>query len=148
MTEPVTRRDSERRQRTSDTVQKLVAERAEMLVLFCRVAGLEPYTDRGTVQPLLAEFCQLLVDYMAAGHFALYQRIAEGRERRMRLSETAEEVYPSIAAVTELAVRFNDKYHGAPDAASLSGLGEDLSALGEALATRIELEDRLIRLLI
>lgn len=138
----------ERRTRTSDTVKKLVAERAEMLVLFCRVAGLEPYSDEGEVQPLLNEFCELLMDYIAAGHFALYQRIVEGSERRRQVAATAETVYPDIAAVTDLAVRFNDKYDTRQTAAVLKSLSEDLSQLGEALATRIDLEDRLIRLLV
>ncbi len=138
----------ERRSRTSDTVKKLVAERAEMLVLFCRVAGLEPYSDEREVRPLLTEFCQLLMDYIAAGHFALYQRIVEGSERRRQVAAAAETVYPNIAAVTELAVRFNDKYEDRQTAAALSSLSEDLSQLGEALATRIDLEDRLIRLLV
>ncbi len=138
----------ERRTRTSDTVKKLVAERAEMLVLFCRVAGLEPYSDEREVQPLLTEFCELLMDYIAAGHFALYQRIVEGGERRRQVAATAETVYPDIAAVTDLAVRFNDKYDRRKTTAVLKSLSADLSQLGEALATRIDLEDRLIRLLV
>uniref|UniRef100_UPI0039892DB0 Rsd/AlgQ family anti-sigma factor n=1 Tax=Acidiferrobacter thiooxydans TaxID=163359 RepID=UPI0039892DB0 len=41
-------------------------------------------------------------------------------------------------------MRFNDKYAHLGDRAQAADLAADLSALGEALATRIELEDRLI----
>jgi regulator of sigma D len=44
-----------------------------------------------------------------------------------------------------LAVDFNEKYETLEEEGFLKTLSKDLSALGEVLATRIELEDRLIR---
>ena len=45
---------------------------------------------------------------------------------------------------TEVAVAFNDRYDNEQDCRDLGHLDDDLSGLGEHLADRIELEDRLI----
>jgi len=134
----------ERRRGSQDLVAKLVTERTEMLATFCRLAGIEPYTPDKPVQQLLQEFCQILVDYVAAGHFALYERIVAGKERRREIADLAAEVYPRIATSTDVALDFNDKYDCEDHCTALDALGTDLSRLGEELAVRIELEDRLL----
>ena len=95
----------------------------------------------------LEEFDQVLVDYIAAGHFGLYERIAEGKERRKAVSNLAIEIYPRIKQTTEIALAFDEKYNSENDQQDLSKLQGDLSHLGEELATRIELEDQLIQLM-
>lgn len=134
----------ERRAGTQDIVDKLLAERQEVLVMFCRVAGLEPYVAEASTKELLQDFCQLLVDYSAFGHFEIYQRIVNGDERREQVIKVAEEVYDKIAEASEVAVAFNDRYDAADHKLDLAHLGEDLSVLGEELAVRIEVEDRII----
>lgn len=134
----------ERRGGTRKAVDKLLAERREMFVLYNRVAGFEAYSGGKPKADRLQEFCQVLVDYIAAGHFWLYQRISEGRERRRAVLDAAGEAYPRIAATTDAAVEFNDRYGDAGEALSEEALAADLSRLGEQLAVRIELEDRLI----
>jgi regulator of sigma D len=135
----------ERRGRGQEMVAKLVSERTEMLALFCRLAGVESYApENKPVQKLLQEFCQILVDYIAAGHFALYERIVEGTERRREISQLAEKLYPRIAETTDVALDFNDKYDCEDHCEALDGLSADLSRLGEQLAARIELEDKLL----
>lgn len=135
----------DRRKASQDVIAKLLGERAEMLVTFCRLAGVEPYTPSNKpVQEVLQEFCQILVDYVAAGHFALYERIIEGRERRSHVAELAAEIYPRISRTTDVALDFNDKYDCEDHCTKLDSLSSDLSRLGEDLAVRIELEDKLI----
>lgn len=135
----------ERRSRGQEMAAKLVSERTEMLVLFCRLAGIESYAPEDKpVQKLLQEFCQILVDYIAAGHFALYERIVEGTERRREIAELAAKVYPLIADTTDVALDFNDKYDCEDHCEILDGLSRDLSRLGEQLAARIEIEDQLL----
>jgi len=138
----------ERRAGTSQMVDNLLAERQEMLVTFCRLAGLEPYSPDKPVKRLLEEFCQLLIDYTAFGHFELYQRISEGGERRDIVARVAGEVYSHIAEVSEQAVDFNDKYDASDHHLNLDVLPDDLSRLGERLAVRMEMEDRLISALV
>jgi len=52
---------TERRGKSKSMTDKMVIERSEMLILFCRVAA-----------KLVQEFCQIMVDYIASGHFLLY----------------------------------------------------------------------------
>lgn len=146
-------RGKERRTGSQDTVQKLIAERTEMLSLYCQMAGLEPYgngkNSRGkTAQELLQKFCQVLVDYIAAGHFSLYERIVNGQERRQQISALAESLYAQIASTTEVALDFNDKYDCGDHCEITMSFSDDLSRLGEKLAARIEAEDKLINHLV
>ena len=138
----------ERREGTRQMVENLLAERQEMLVAYCRLAGLDSYGPDKPVKRLLEEFCQLLMDYTAFGHFELYRRISDGNERRVPVARTAELVYQRIEAVTEKAVAFNDKYDGSDHSLQLESLPADLSALGELLASRLELEDRMVEALL
>jgi len=131
-----------------ETIQRLLLERRQMLVLFCRAAGLDPYPHEEGAQEVLPEFCRVLIDYVAAAHFSLYRRIVDGVERRQALIALADELYPQIEACTETALVFNDKYDAADHAYDGVELSADLSELGEALAKRIELEDRLIDVMI
>lgn len=141
----------ERRTGTKSLVDKLTSQRAEVLALFCRVAGLEPFRDENPGQQsptLLQEFCQVLVDYIAAGHFSLYERIENDAERRRGTANLARQLYTRIAQTTEAALTFNDKYDTEEKRDNRTDLGDDLSCLGEELALRIELEDRLLRALL
>ncbi|MCB1789484.1 MAG: Rsd/AlgQ family anti-sigma factor [Gammaproteobacteria bacterium] len=144
MTEP---EKKDRRSRTHEMVQKLLDERQEMLALFCRVAGLEPYSEPSPDGNLLQEFCQVLVDYSAFSHFEIYERIVSGRERRNQVVSVARDVYPRIAEASEVAVEFNDKYDASDHLLDLKELDRDLGKLGEELAVRIEMEDRIIQAL-
>jgi len=135
----------ERRSGSQDLVAKLITERTEMLATFCRLAGIEPYSAADkSVQTLLQEFCQILVDYVAAGHFAVYERILEGKERRREVADIAAQVYERIAQSTDMVLDFNDKYDCEDHCTALDSLSRDMSRLGEELALRIELEDKLL----
>ncbi|MFQ5546395.1 MAG: sigma D regulator [Acidiferrobacterales bacterium] len=145
-----TTQSQERRTGTKQLVERLTSERAEMLALFCRVAGLEPFKQDKSEKPpraLLDEFCQVLVDYIAAGHFSLYERIVNGKERRRDTAKLAEELYPRINQTTDAAIVFNDKYDSEKYPEISDKLEGDLSRLGEELAKRIELEDQLLKAL-
>jgi regulator of sigma D len=136
----------DRRTGTQGAIEKLVSERTEMLTLFCRVAGLEPYEQGRHKNPpreVFQEFLQVLVDYLAAGHFSLYERIANGNERRRAVSDLAAQMYPRIAETTQAALDFNDRYDGKPFEITPT-FHEHLSQLGELLASRIEIEDKII----
>jgi regulator of sigma D len=135
---------TERRVKTREVVEKLIKERQEMLVLYCEVAGLEPYNSSEPVTGRLQKFCQVMVDYIALGHFEVYERITKGTERRRSVTELAAAVYPFIEKATQKAVDFNDRYASEDQCTTLESLADDLSKLGEDLALRIEYEDRLI----
>ena len=101
---------TERRTQLSTLIDELIQERHQVWSLYCRVAEFKPFSSDQDVQSVLKEFCQILVDYISLGHFGIYQRILEGKERRAAVLKAAETIYPEIAETTEAAVSFNDKY--------------------------------------
>ncbi len=138
--------EDDRRSRLAHTIEELLRQRQQMLVQYCELGALN--SSEGNSEETLAalkRFIQMLMDYAALGHFEIYQRIMDGKERRQSIRAIADEIYPVIARTTDFFVEFNDKYDGADDAESLQPLSDDLSALGEAIASRIDKEDRLLR---
>ncbi len=140
---------TDRRARTRKEIKQLINERNEVLSLYCSLAGCDgnKATDIEDIDlDTLQEFCQLLIDYIATGHFELYSRISEGKERRQEIIKLADTIYPRIERTTALAVEFNDTFDAGNQFTDelKQSLPEKLSSLGEELATRIELEDKLI----
>ena len=140
----------DRRERLATTIASLERLRQEVVVSYCRLAGVSSFQardeERHDVDPEeLRRFCQIMVDYTAMGHFEVYQRIMEGKERRQAVKDVAAEVYPAIARTTDYLVDFNDKYDGFDGSGDEVGMLErDLSKLGEVIGERGELEDRIL----
>ncbi len=137
--------EENRRTRQTHTINSLLQQRQQVLVTMCELAELESGNATGIVIDNLRHFNQRLVDYTALGHFEIYERIIDGKERRGNIKVVADRVYPTISETTQLFVEFNDKYDGADDPESLTDLYRDLSTIGEAMAERIESEDMLLR---
>ena len=138
--------EENRRTRQTQTINSLLDERQQVLVQMCELAELESSDlPAETVIDNLRRFNQQLVDYTAMGHFEIYERIIDGKERRGNIKRVADRVYPSISVTTQVFVDFNDKYEGADDSESIANLYKDLSNIGEAMAERIECEDMLLR---
>lgn len=139
---------NERRGQTRNLVEKMLQERREMLILLCEVSGLRPFNERESVEQSLQKFCEVLVDYIASAHFGLYERIAEGKERRREVLSMAEKTYPFISKSTDAAMAFNDRYEAPSMDLIKEHLQNDISKLGEILTSRIEYEDQLIAAMI
>ncbi len=138
--------EENRRTRQTHTINNLLQERQQVLVSMCELAELESGdVPPDTVIHNLRGFNQQLVDYTALGHFEIYERIIDGKERRGNIKVVADRVYPSISDTTQVFVEFNDKYDGVDEPESLGDLYSDLSSIGEAMADRIESEDMLLR---
>ena len=105
----------------------------------------------GNSLPDLADiqhFCQLLMDYLSAGHFEVYEQIVSqcavnGHDSR----KLADSLYPKIANSTDMALEFNDKYAEVDGSALSKNFDRDLSILGQALVERFDFEDELIQTL-
>lgn len=138
----------ERRSQSHSLIQELVITRNEMLALFSKLAGFKPFieADEGT-REILQEFCETLVDYTLQAHLNLYRHLEDKLEKRKKVLQLAELIYPRILRTTEIISNFNDIYEEINDSLDSSHLEENLSMLGEALAERIELEDQLIAVL-
>lgn len=143
---------NERRARTRKEIKQLIEERNSVLSQYYTLARIteDPETDLHNTADMLEEFCQELVDYMAIGHFEIYRRIEDGNERRDEIIRLAEKIMPRINDTTQVAIAFNDLYD---DTSSLNDeafeqLPNYLAKLGQELATRIDLEDKLINTLL
>lgn len=141
----ITQSVSERRQQTNKLIQELLDERRDVWAEYSTIAAMRPFRADQPLEIELRKFCQVLIDYVSLGHFGIYQRIAEGNERRRKVIELAERIYPRITEVTEAAVAFNDKYEALEGDSLRRCLADDLSRLGEELAARFELEDSLVQ---
>lgn len=137
-----TERQGNRRSRGHRLVAHLLSERDEMLAALCRLA--DPQRDGMPTRAALDEFLNLLIDYMAAAHFGLYQRVIDGSERRRAVRRVAARCYPRVARITELALAFHDRYAHPARASDPQAFRGDLARLAEAIAERIELEDAMI----
>jgi len=131
-------------------VGQLLNERQELLVLYCSLCGVQPVTkgnDRSTgegvrSQAKIKRFCAILVDYVSAGHFEVYEQLLrEADAFKQDGIGLLARYYPVIERSTELAVAFSDKHADSADTRTLS---RDLSRLGESLEARFEAEDILI----
>ena len=132
------------RPRSRKLIEDMLQERQQMLVLLWELSKLDLRKTDDSTRQTLEDFQEILVDYIAAAHFGLYQRIAEGNERRQAVLDIAREIYPRIARSTDIAVEFTEKYDSPTADTVTTKLTDDLSLLAEELTSRIELEDRLI----
>ncbi|GAA5315912.1 MAG: Rsd/AlgQ family anti-sigma factor [Candidatus Pelagadaptatus aseana] len=127
----------------NDIIDRWLQERQDMLVQYCQLS--ESSADANTGERV-QKLCQIMVDYVSAGHFEVYdQLVKEGRdfEDQEALKE-ASELFGRIDVTTEFALDFNDKYLETDD---LETIATDLSKLGEILASRFDAEDRMIEVL-
>ena len=96
----------------------------------------------------LQGFCEVLVDYVSAGHFEIYEQLMQ--EARAfddkRGLELARKIYPRIDATTQAALLFNDHCDNG-DCRESKSLHAQLEHLGSLLQERFELEDCLIEVL-
>lgn len=133
--------------RSHDIIEKMLQERQELLVAFCELTGLEPFSREPVTMQPLALFCQTLVDYAGLAHFEIFEKLADEAAAESEIRNRARLLYLPLVESTQRLVDFNDKYDAAGEAFSVDLLADDLSRLGENLAARFELEDALIQLL-
>lgn len=120
--------------------EELIEERRQLLVSYCALIGIEVGHPEAALEDRLEQFCEVLVDYASLIHFELLDNLAlENHENR-----ALREIYAGIIESTAMIVEFNDRYEGQLDAQKLRTFTEDISSLGEALAGRFDLEDRVL----
>lgn len=131
----------------SKLIDRWLEERRRMLVIFCELSGMKaPEASDEVRGGRLRHLCEVLVDYVSAGHFEVYdQLMREGREFEDKPALTeAGRLFRTVDETTQEVLDFNDKYLETDDLEALEG---DLSRLGETLETRFEAEDRMIEVL-
>lgn len=115
-------------------------------VLSCYTALVVASDDSPASSPLARrqrDLCDLLVDYVSAGHFEVFTELLNeaevfGDDNRALIAV----LMPAITDTTDVILAYEEKYSSGeyyPET-----LRRDLSALGEILESRFVLEDRLI----
>ena len=95
---------SERRGDTSQVISSMLAERNQLLSFRIECSAFKSGNTADLDREVLNEFCQVLVDYIASGHFGLYERIVEGTERRRGVADLAVKLYPLIDETTQITL--------------------------------------------
>lgn len=131
----------------SNIIDRWLLHRQKLLIGYCQLSAINEFDSSNSEHgDMLQLLCENLVDYISAGHFEVYQQLMEeGRAfgDKDALNEAAQ-LLTEIHQVTQASLDFNDKYLATDD---LEALSADLSQLGEALAARFEIEDRMIEVL-
>jgi regulator of sigma D len=127
-----------------ELLTRWLSERRALLTCYTElVVTLDNNPPPSTLRQRQLVLCQRLVDYASAGHFEVFHELLEEAERfDDGGGELAAQLIPSIGDTTEVVLAYEEKYGDGSDYPDT--LMRDLSALGEVLESRFELEDRLI----
>lgn len=108
-----------------------------------RIENSEPISDA-----LRERFCEALVDYVAMGHFGLYEQIFRpDNNLGANCQELAKGYFPLMMRGTKLALLFNDHHSiDRDEPGSEARLFLEFSELGLMLSQRFEAEDQLLKL--
>ena len=130
----------------STAVDSWLAERTRVIVMYCKLSGYRNQTKLPESMQING-FCDILIDYVSAGHFEVYEQIVNDCDINGPSSiQLLNRLYPDISETTDIVVDFNEKYAKTinSDDELMSRFDSDLSTLGEAIAKRVDLEDHLI----
>lgn len=133
----------------SKILENWFSQRQDLIVEFCTISGVHALNNDKHADPQrsIQHFCEVMVDYVSAGHFEVYDHLIQEAEAFGDNSalEVARSLYPKISATTENVLSFNDNVAQMldPQDSELS-LARELSKIGEILVTRFELEDELV----
>ena len=122
--------------------------RKQLLVSYYNLVGIKPgkgsYTHLN--EKALDDFCHRLVDYLSACHFNLYERIV-AKLKDESLALAVSRLYPKLKTNTQqIMAIYDSNLERAIDDDNYMEFQQALSALGETLAARFTLEDKLITL--
>lgn len=128
--------------KTDQIIETWLKERQQLLILFYRLLKVHPFDDEHLENDVetLQDFCQILIDYVSAGHFEIFEKIAEANEITNN-GGLNRDILVNILRTTVTAMDFSSKYENSMDYTTLK---QDLSKLGEELAKRMDFEDELI----
>lgn len=126
-------------------IDRWLRDRQDLVQAFDSLTGVPTPKANGEQ---LQGFCQLLLDYVSAGHFEVYEQLmgeaqAFGDTRGLEL---AKQIYPRLEAITAAALNFNDRCDNG-DCREGTCLTSELKQLRQQLHERFELEDCLIEVL-
>ena len=135
--------------RVDALVRRWLEERQSLIVLMLALG--DDSRRQADPVPLLERvqaFCEVLMDYVSAGYFEVYDELlAEGEAHGKRVQAEGQTLFQRLQPTLDAIIRFNDLYENPEDEAVQASLSRELSGLGLVLEGRFEIEDRMIALL-
>lgn len=130
----------------SELIDRWLRERQALIVRYCDLSKSPDCARAEEVYRELSEFCELLLDYVSAGHFEVYEQLMnEAMEYDDGGLEIAARVYPRISKTTQEILAFNDLLDVSEvTEEDMRAMYGRVSYLGELMEERFELEDLLI----
>jgi len=127
-----------------DLLTRWLKERRALLGKYTEiVVTLGSNQNNETLEQHQEALCELLVDYVSAGHFEVFNELINEAESFGDGScALAEKLLPAIGDTTEVILAYEEKY--GDDRGNQEKLKRNLSALGEMLESRFVMEDQLI----
>ncbi|ASP37796.1 Rsd/AlgQ family anti-sigma factor [Bacterioplanes sanyensis] len=126
-------------------IDKWLNDRQQLIVQYYGLSSCQPLASDYNLGQAISRLCESIVDYCSVGHFEIYEQlINEAKEYDDGGLELAQKLVPRLDELTARCVDFNDAYDQHCGLEDLAKLPQDLSAIGEALEERFELEDQLI----
>ena len=135
--------------RVEALVKRWLEERRSLIVLMMALGddGLR-HADQIPLPERVQAFCEVLMDYVSAGYFEVYDELlAEGETHGKRVQAEGQALLQRLQPTLDAIIRFNDLYEDPEDKEVLADLPHELSELGLALEGRFEIEDHMIALL-
>jgi len=130
-------------------INNWLLERHKLLIAYCELAGITPNEQDEAALPHdlhIKHFCQILMDYISAGHFEIFEKIiSDTQYSTCNTANALHNIYSKILVSTDLALQFNDKYAENIKDEHLNAFDNCLSILGKHLEQRFELEDQLVK---
>lgn len=137
------------RQRVDALVQRWLAERQSLIVQMIELGGgSSPGATASSLPERVQAFCEILMDYVSAGHFEVYDELlAEVEKQGSECLADSQALLQRLQPTTDAVIRFNDIYEDPRDTEALAWLSHELSILGPELENRFAIEDRMLAVL-
>ncbi|WWO98665.1 MAG: Rsd/AlgQ family anti-sigma factor [Candidatus Dasytiphilus stammeri] len=129
----------------------LLKPRKELLIAYYKIIGFKPHQEifQAIDETALILFCSHLLDYLSYGHFYLYRRLLENLKSPLSKSKKffIAKIFFALQKNTQLIMKLYDIYLCVTiNDDNYLHFQKALSEVGEALASRFILEDKLINL--
>ncbi len=131
-----------------DVIQSVLASRNKTLSIYQEVMTYKPFKSSSLLREVLEDLCEQLVDYSGNIHF----NFLNTQLKNPLLEDTAlavlKESSPFLIDNTQKILDFQDAYNSDLDEVKMANLTAELNKLGEVIAKRVLLEDKLINSII
>ncbi len=126
------------------SLDELLAERKQLLAVFCQAANASQEDSEESRTQLFARLCQLLMDYAVLWQFEIHDVLVHSAAEYSTAVKALKLHQPVIQQAANNALDFNDMFDVFVQEGKTSQMESRLSVLGESLANRFEAEDQIV----